>query len=79
MDDDENKIRLFTLPEGFVGWAGNISIPVSSFKMYGTYVTENYIQQNYEEHARSVGLDILRIHPKKPDESLEDVFFKHSR
>jgi len=52
MDDDENENRFFTLSEGFMGWVGNISNPVSSFNMYGSYVTGNYIQQHYEEYVK---------------------------
>ena len=65
---------LFQLPEEFVGWAGNIA--VSSLKMYGSLLTMNYIQQQYEAYAQSIGLDILQMIPCKDDESLQDVFFK---
>ena len=33
-DKGGSKDELFDLPEGFVGWTGNINHPVPMFKMY---------------------------------------------
>ena len=69
---------LFQLPEGFVGWAGDINIPLSSIKMYGSFIPVNYVQQQYEAYTQSIRLDLLSIKPNKSGKSIKDVFFNNS-
>ena len=71
--------ELFDLPEGFVGWTGNINQPVPMFKMYGSRISPDFVAKEYGRYARSVGMEALTIHPNRAGETVKDVFFKTNR
>ena len=68
--------ELFDLPEGFVGWTGNINQPVPMFKMYGSRISPDFVAKEYGRYARSVGMKALTIHPNRAGETVKDVSLK---
>ena len=49
------------------------------FKMYVSYVSDDYVTSQYGTYAQTVLLEGLELHPKKEGEGIGDVFFKMSR
>ena len=78
-DEEECKDDLFDLPEGFIGWTGNINNPVPMFKMYGSRLSTEFVAREYGRYASSVVVEALTIHPKRAGETIKDVFFKTNR
>lgn len=74
----EVRKRLHEFPQGFLGWAGNVQQPVP-LKMYASCISVEYTKEQYEKYAQSIVLEILKLEPKRSDETLKDVFFKVSR
>ena len=68
----EFREKLHQFPPGFLGWAGDICQPVH-LKMYASAISSNYIEEQYDIYAHTVGLEMLKLTPKKSGEMLKDV------
>ena len=74
----EFRDKLHEFPEGFLGWAGNMS-QAASINLYASSIPSNYITEEYEKYAQTIGLEMLTFKPKRAGETLNDVFFKLPR
>ena len=66
----EFREKLHQFPPGFLGWAGDICQPVH-LKMYASAISSNYIEEQY---AHTVGLEMLKLTPKKVGRRLRMFF-----
>ena len=64
--------------EGLIGWIGDFTVHLPTYKKYISYVSSHYVEALYMDYAKVVKMEALKLKPVK-EENIRDVFFKTSR
>ena len=64
--------------EGMIGWMGDFTEHLSSYKKYISCVSPDYVVAQYTDFAKLVGMEAIKLSPVK-EKTIGDVFFKTAR